>query len=213
MSSFQPIKIIQALTISIVLATLVGCASTPKQPRTFNQLGQFQEIPLNENSYRIGFRTHPDASYGYAEEVTLLKSAQVTVQQGFDAFKVIDDPTNRTNQQQQRQTVVYPSRPYYSSFGFHDRFYDPFYRPYWHDPFFDTPYVVNVDPVEVAYTIQMFQSNMAPSDAFDARRILEAIGGKYGLRADGSVILASPTPNTSAPNTPVQNTPTKTTTP
>lgn len=197
MSSFQPIKIIQGLTISIVLATLVGCASTPKQPRTFNQLGQFQEIPLNQNSYRIGFRTHLDASFGYAEEVALLKSAQVTVQQGFDSFKVIDDPTNRLNQQQQqRQTVVYPSRPYYSSYGFYDRFYDPFYHPYWHDPFYDTPYVVNVDPIEVAYTIQMFKTDMAPADAFDARRILQAIGQKYGLRPDGSVITPTPPQNT-----------------
>ena len=165
--------------------TLAGCVTTPKQPLSFDQLGQYQEVPLNSSSYRISFKAHPNFSYGSAEEITLLKSAQVTVQQGFDFFKVVDDPSNRTTQQNQRQTVVYPSRSIYPYYGPYQRFY----RPYWNDPFFDAPYVVNVDPVEVSYTIQMFKQQLAPGDAFDARRILQSLGAKYGVRPDGSIGL------------------------
>ncbi len=176
----------------------VGCATVPKQPKTFNQLGQYQQIPLNASTYRISFRATSDLSYGNAEEIALLKSAQVTVQQGFDSFKVLDDPSNQINQKQPRQAVVYPDRYYYP---FAYRPYSPFgYRPYgygyspyyWDDPFFDMPYVVNVDPVEISYTIEMFKQEVAPGDAFDAHRILKALGAKYGLREDGTVIVPTP---------------------
>lgn len=165
--------------------TLVGCVTTPKQPLTFNQLGQYQEIPLNASSYRVSFKAAGNLTYGNAEEITLLKSAQITVQQGFDFFKVIDDPSNRLTRQPPRQAVVYPDRGYSPFYGPYGRFY----RPYWNDPFFDTPYVVNVDPVEVSYTIQMFKKAQAPADAFEAKRILQSLGGKYGLSADGTVIV------------------------
>ncbi|OUY06778.1 CC0125/CC1285 family lipoprotein [Acinetobacter populi] len=168
---------------SVVMFT--GCASVPQQPKTFNQLGQYQEIPLNASSYRVSFKADGNLSYGNAEEITLLKSAQITVQQGFDFFKVIDDPSNRLTRQPPRQAVVYPDRGYSPFYGPYGRFY----RPYWNDPFFDMPYVVNVDPIEVSYTIQMFKKEQAPADAFEARRILQTLGAKYGLTTDGTVIV------------------------
>lgn len=166
------------------MVMLVGCASVPQQPKTFDQLGQYQQIPLNASSYRVSFKADPKFSYGSAEEITLVKSAQITVQQGFDAFKVIDDPSNRTNQQIPRQAVVYPDRSIYPYYGYYNRFH----RPYWYDPFYDMPYSVNVDPVEVSYTIQMFKQAQAPADAFEAKRILQSLGSKYGLKPDGTLI-------------------------
>lgn len=180
------IKSLQLIAITSLTVLIVGCSSTPMQPKSFAQLGQFQQIPLNANTYRVQFKADQNASYGHAEEIALVKSAQLTLQEGFDFFKVMDDPSNRMNQQGQRQAVVYPSRP---MFHHPSGYYSPYYRNnpfYWPDPFFDAPYTVNLDPVEVSYTIQVFKKDKAPADAFEARRILESLGPKYQLNSDGS---------------------------
>ena len=112
--------------LSCVLAaslTIAGCASAPKQPLTFDQLGQFAAYPLNSQSYRISFQARPNLSYATAEEITLVKAAQTTLNQGFSHFKVLDDPSNRA-QQAPRQAVVYSSSHYYP-YGFYSR------RPYY----------------------------------------------------------------------------------
>lgn len=177
---------IKALLVAGIIM-LGGCSTVPHQPKTFDQLGQYQTIPLNASSYRISFKANSNLSYGSAEEIALVKSAQVTVQQGFDFFKVIDDPSNRTSPQTQRQTVVYPNR--YPSYGPYGRFNRPYY-----DPFFDQPYVVDIDPIEVSYTVQMFKKDVAPHDAFEAMRILQTLGSKYGVRPDGTIIVPTSTP-------------------
>lgn len=173
---------------AICVVFISGCATTPPQPRTFNQLGQFGQVALNNALYRISFKAPSNMPYSNAEEINLLHAAQVTVQQGFDAFKVINDPSNRINEQQPRQAVVYPDRSFYS----------PFYTPYgygryrysmWDDPFFNAPYVVDVPPREISYTVQMYKTQLAPADTFEARRILQSLGAKYGVRPDGSVIV------------------------
>ncbi|WP_338560931.1 CC0125/CC1285 family lipoprotein [Acinetobacter sp. KS-LM10] len=170
-----------SLTILAVLA-VSGCASIPSKPRTFDQLGNFSSIPLNTQTYRISFQGSSNMSFGTAEEITLLKAAQTSVLNGFQFFKVMDDPSNRT-QQPPRQAVVYPSPTYYG-YGYGYRRHPAFY-----DPFYDMPYVVTVDPVQVSYTIQCFKDKKsAPNDAFDARLILQSLGQKYGVSSTGAVL-------------------------
>ncbi|MDM1248922.1 MULTISPECIES: hypothetical protein [Acinetobacter] len=168
------------MCLSIVATlTMTGCATTPSKPLTFDQLGQFSTLPLNAHTFRISFQTR-NMSYGTAEEITLLKSAQTTVQNGFQFFKVLDDPSNRT-QQPPRKAVVYPTPNYYP-YGYrrHGAFFDPFY---------DMPQVVTLDPTQVAYTIECFKDQKsAPTDAFDARLILQSLGQKYGLSPTGQVL-------------------------
>lgn len=153
--------------------TLIACSSI-KQPRSFDQLGTYQSIPLNQNTFRISFSAKGNWAYGVSEEITLVKAAQITIKNGFDMFKVIDDPSNRVNNQPARQAIVYPNRGFYS--------------PFWYDPLYDQPYVVNVENRDVSYTIQAFKRNQAPQDAFDARSILSNIGHKYGVTANGDVL-------------------------
>ena len=81
------------ILIACALATglsLVGCASTPSKPLTFDQLGRFSNTPLNTSTYRISFQARPNMSYGTAEEITLVKAAQTTVQNGYRFFKVLN---------------------------------------------------------------------------------------------------------------------------
>ena len=174
-------KILVGLTVVAVLS-ITGCVSIPSQPRTFDQLGQFSTLPLNANTFRIGFETR-NMSYGTAEEITLLKSAQATVQNGFQFFKVLNDPSNRT-QQPPRQAVVYPTQSYYP-YGWGYRRHPMF----WNDPFYDMPQVVTLDPTQVSYTIECYKDkNSAPNDAFDARLILQSLGQKYGVSPTGQVL-------------------------
>ncbi|OAL77969.1 CC0125/CC1285 family lipoprotein [Acinetobacter terrae] len=165
----------------VVAIALSGCATTPSKPLTFDQLGQFSNTPLNAQSYRISFQARPNMSFGTAEEITLVKAAQTTVQNGFRYFKVLNDPSNRN--QPPRQAVVY-STPMYYPYGYYRR-----YPGFWPDPFYDMPRVVNIDPVQVSYTIECYKDQKkAPSDAFDAYLILQSLGPKYGLSPTGQVL-------------------------
>lgn len=95
---------------------------------------------------------------------------------------MLDDPSNRS-QQPPRQAVVYPAPSFYP-YGYYRR-----HPAFWPDPFYDYPQVINVDPIQVSYTIQCYKDQKsAPSDAFDARLILQSLGGKYGLSPGGQVL-------------------------
>ena len=174
------------LGLSVIAAiSLSGCATTPSKPLTFDQLGRYSTTPLNNNTYRIGFQARPNMSFGTAEEIALLKAAQTTVQNGFQFFRVLNDPSNRT-QQPPRQAIVYPTPSYYP-YGYYRR-----YPGFWPDPFYDRPYTVTLDPAQVAYTIECFKAGQAPSNAFDARLILQSLGTKYGLSPSGAVLQPQP---------------------
>lgn len=170
------------IALSLVGTLLVsGCVTTPSKPRTFDQLGHFSTTPLNQKTYRVSFQGSSNMSFGTAEEITLLKAAQTTLQNGFQFFKVQNDPSNRT-QQPPRQAVVYSSPVYPYGYGYrrHPMFFDPFY---------DVPQVVTIDPVQVSYTISLYKDQKAaPDDAFDARLILQSLGLKYGLSPTGEIL-------------------------
>ena len=170
----------------VALLTLSGCVTTPSQPRTFDQLGNFSITPLNSQTYRVSFQGSPNMSFGVAEEITLLKAAQTSAFQGYQFFKVLDDPSNRS-QQRPRQAVVYPAPMHNYGFGYR-RF------PGYFDPYYNfLPQVVNVDPVQVSYTIECFKDKkVAPSDAFEAKLILQSLGAKYGVSPTGQVLLPQP---------------------
>ena len=88
-------------------------------------------------------------SYGTAEEITLVKAAQTTGAKWLSLFKVLDDPSNQN--QPPRQAVVFKPMPYYP-YGYYSR-----HPAFWPDPFYDVPRVVDIDPVQVSYSIQCFK--------------------------------------------------------
>ncbi|OTG85045.1 CC0125/CC1285 family lipoprotein [Acinetobacter sp. ANC 4648] len=175
----------------VAVLTISGCATTLSKPRTFDQLGQFSTYPLNAQTFRVSFKGNSNMSFGTAEEITLVKAAQTTLLNGFQFFKVMNDPSNRT-QLPPRQAVVYPNQNFYYpyNYGRHGAFYPPFY---------DMPQVVTLDPVQVSYTIACFKDKKsAPNDAFDARLILQSLGQKYGVSPTGQVLQPQPAEVTSS---------------
>lgn len=172
------------MAILVSAIALSSCATLPSKPISFNQLGQFESYPLNAQSYRISFKTTRNISYGHAEEITLVKAAQTSLKNGYLFFKVLNDPSNRS-QNAPRQAVVY-SQPMYTPYPYgHRGRYAPMPDPY----FYNMPQVVTLDPTEVSYTIECYKDQKsAPKDAFDARLILQNLGQKYGVLPSGDLI-------------------------
>ena len=111
----------------------------------------------------------------------LYQTAQTTIKNGFRYFTVVDDPSNARHKTQ-RQAVIYSTPSYY-----------PYILPssppaFGPDPFYDMPQVVNLDPIQVSYTIECFQTQQQSPDAFDAQTHLQSLGQKYGLSPTGDVL-------------------------
>ncbi|ABI59617.1 CC0125/CC1285 family lipoprotein [Nitrosomonas eutropha] len=72
--------------ITLVLA-LAGCASAYK-PKGFG--GGFSETQLDTNVFRVSFRGNGYTRAERAEELALLRSAELTLKNGFTHFAIID---------------------------------------------------------------------------------------------------------------------------
>lgn len=78
----------------LVMGTLIGCA-TPYQSASF--MGGFDETKLSNNSYQVNFRGNKYSSTQRATDFTLLRSAELTLENGYAYFVVVDSQ-NRTRQ-------------------------------------------------------------------------------------------------------------------
>ncbi len=180
----------------LVAGLISGCATTPKQPPTFANLGQFEQYQLNTAIFRIRFIGDPNMSQGTAEEIALLKAAKTTLDAGYRYFYVL----NETKAPPTRRTVIYPDAfsgsPWYGPY----RSRWPYYNQGWNDPFYHAT-VYNLDPVDVSYTIKCSNTPSAQNEEFDAKLIVSSLGAKYYLHTDTSASpqttpqkLQAPTP-------------------
>src|SRR3546814_9213446 len=100
-----------------------SCASpTPYQPATgygFNRTG-FSEQRIESNRYMVSFSGNSLTSRETVERYLLFRAAELTVQQGFDHFILVDRNTDR-------KTRTYVDRPFgpgpYGFWGPSWRFY------------------------------------------------------------------------------------------
>jgi hypothetical protein len=74
------------IAISLVIL-LAGCATT-YQPEGFS--GGFSETQLDTNVFRVSFRGNGYTRAERAEELALLRSAELTLKNGFTHFAIID---------------------------------------------------------------------------------------------------------------------------
>lgn len=167
------------LSITVLSLLVSACAFAPPKPRSFSQLGKFEQYQLNQATFRVSFKGDPDMSDARAEEIILLKAAKATVESGYRFFHVVE----QSRPQQPRRTVVYPDYPpgFYSGWGYRRWGYG---YP-WADPFYGAT-IYNLDPVEISYTIACSNAPSEQRDEFDAKLILQSLGPKYYLNPDGS---------------------------
>lgn len=171
----------------LVAATaLSACATaTPYQPNVPGQQasGGFSEQRIEANRFRVNFAGNSLTSRETVERYLLYRSAEVTVDQGFDWFSLVERETDRRT-----RTYVNPDpygpfgsygwwrpswRYYGSSWGW--RRWDPWYGdPFWADRM-DTR---TIEKFEASAEIVLGKGPKPAGDprAFDARDVMTNLG-------------------------------------
>jgi len=170
-------------------SVLASCGTpTPYQPATASTGGYLRNGYLDEqietNRFRVSFSGNSLTSRETVERYLLYRSAQLTLERGFDHFVLADRDTEKKT-----RTYVTPGIGGYG--------YGPYYgwAPYWRyhgawgwrswDPFWGDPFWGNDVDVHTVdnYTAQaeiVLGKGPKPNDvkAFDARNVVETLGPK-----------------------------------
>mgnify|MGYP001065891376 FL=1 len=174
-----------AIVASLALAGLLSaCATaTPYQPNIPGQSvsGGYSEQRIEANRFRVNFTGNSLTSRETVEGYLLFRAAELTVQEGYDWFAIVD-----RNTETDRRTYV-ERDPFYSpwygpSYGYwrpYWRYYGGFgwrtWDPWWGDPFWaDRMDVRTVTKFEASAEVVM-NRGPKPSDdprAFDARAVI-----------------------------------------
>lgn len=173
------------IVVGALSAVLAACATaTPYQPlqRSGTTTGGWSESRVEADRFRITFAGNSLTDRETVEGYLLFRAAELTVQNGYDGFKVADRDTDK-----KVRTVVDSDpfyRPWYGVYGLWRpswRFYGRGYGwrgwdPFWGDPFWnDRVDVRTIERYEAAAEILMFKGPKAEGDpqAFDARAVIE----------------------------------------
>ena len=176
-----------ALAVAVALGMgLAACATpTPYQPNLPGQKasGGYSELRLEPNRFRVNFQGNTLTSRETVEGYLLFRAAELTVQQGFDWFAMVDRNTERD-----ARTYIEPDPLYSPWYGPRYSFWRPSWRYYglgygWRtwDPFFGDPFWANrmdvrtVERFEASAEILMGRGAKPQNDpkAFDARAVME----------------------------------------
>lgn len=168
----------------VALLALASCAtSTPYQPETAGQRvhGGYSEQRLGENRFKVTFDGNTLTSRERVEGYLLYRAAELTVQNGYGWFQIVDRMTERD-----RRTYEEPRyRPWYGygSWRPYWRYYRPRYgwydwQPYGGDPFWANEVDIRtVEEFEAHAEITLHRSQPASGEnAFDARKVMADLG-------------------------------------
>ena len=175
-----------AVAVALALAGVVaGCATpTPYQPNIPGQhsSGGYSEMRIEPNRWRVSFAGNSLTSRETVEAYLLFRSAELTVQQGYDWFSIAD-----RNTQNKGYTYVEPDPLYHPWYGPGYMYWRPSWRYYGHgfgwrtwDPFWGDPFwadridVRTVDKYEATAEVYMGHGVKPANDprAFDARQVI-----------------------------------------
>jgi|SRR5215217_1559733 len=178
-----------ALAAMLVATTaLTACATaTPYQPNVPGQQvsGGFSEARLEQNRFRVTFSGNTLTSRDTVERYLLYRAAEVTVNEGYDWFSLVERATDR-----KARTYVDPAGPAFGPYGYgywrpYWRYYGPRYGgwnrwdPWYGDPFWaDRMDVRTVEKFEATAEIIMGKGPKAADDprAFNAREVMANLG-------------------------------------
>jgi hypothetical protein len=180
--STKSIAFAAALLLS---AGLAACATpTPYQPfvKSGSTTGGYSDVRVEPNRYRVSFSGNSLTSRETVEGYLLYRAAELTAQNGYDWFSVVDRNTDRKS-----RTYVDPDPFYYPWYGGYG-YWRPYWRyygggfgwrswdPYWGDPFWgDRVDIRTIDRYEASAEIVMGKGPKPTDDvrAFDARAVME----------------------------------------
>lgn len=75
------------ISITVILFALQGCTSYQKKGLS----GGYSEIQLDENVFKVSFQGNGYTKPDRAADFTLLRSAELTLENGFQYFAIIDE--------------------------------------------------------------------------------------------------------------------------
>ncbi|WP_129794217.1 hypothetical protein [Sphingosinicella sp. CPCC 101087] len=169
-----------AAALATVLLAAACATPTPYQPiGSGHGAGGYAEQRIEANRFRVSFTGNSLTSRERVENYLLFRAAELTVEQGYDGFTVVQRETERDVDT--RVVPVGPS-PYH------------FWRPYWRwygrpfgwrswDPWLNDPFWANdvdvrqVERYEAFAEIVMFRgSRPGDPNSFDARRVMANLG-------------------------------------
>lgn len=177
-----------AIAAAMISMAAACSTATPYQPDIAGQRvsGGYSESKIAEARYRVNFGGNSLTSRDRVEGYLLYRAAELTVQDGYDWFLILDRLTEHDV-----ETYVAPDpfyRPWYGSgYGYwrpHWRYYqDPFGWRNWHpevgDPFWaDRIDVRTVERFEAHAEIVMRRGAVPAGEerAFDARKVMQDLG-------------------------------------
>ncbi|VWX58427.1 CC0125/CC1285 family lipoprotein [Sphingorhabdus sp. 109] len=181
-------KPVARMTAMLMTLLLLACATaTPYQPQIPGQRvsGGYSEERIDETHFRVRFAGNTLTARDTVEGYLLYRAAELTIQNGYDWFRITDHTTETD-----RHTYVerFPRyQPYYGSRYLNWRPHWRYYRggvwstwhPYGRDPFwsFDTD-VRTVERFEAEAEIVMARGSMPANAAraFDASKVLADLG-------------------------------------
>ena len=144
--------------------------------------GGYSELRLEPNRFRVNFQGNTLTSRETVEGYLLFRASELTLQNGFDWFTIVDRATERD-----ARTYVEPDplyRPWYGGYGMwrpHWRYYGRGFGwrswdPFWGDPFWASRVDVRtVQRFEASAEIVLGRGAKPADDprAFDARAVVE----------------------------------------
>ncbi|MGN6376686.1 MAG: CC0125/CC1285 family lipoprotein [Sphingomonas sp.] len=163
---------------------LAGCeTATTYHPATGHGFGRegYSEQRIESNRFQITFSGNGVTSRDTVERYLLYRAAELTVQNGYDYFTLVDRNTERKS----RTYVNEPFRPgpwgywgvswRYHRPGFGWGFYDPFWGP---GPFDRDIDISTIDRYEAHAEIVMGRGAPPAGDVhtFDARQVMQNLG-------------------------------------
>ncbi|WP_213980986.1 hypothetical protein [Sphingomonas sp. dw_22] len=172
--------------------TLASCmTATPYQPATGSSAATragYSDTQIESNRFRVSFSGNTLTSRETVERYLLYRSAELTVQNGFDYFVLSDRDTEKKS-----ETYRTPGVGYGGPWGYWGPTWR-YYRPRWgwrsYDPFFDDPFwnardwdYRTVNSYEASAEI-VTGKGPKPTDnlrAFDAHEVLSRLGPKIEM--------------------------------
>lgn len=173
------------IALAAVLAlSLAGCeTATPYQPLTPGSAvsGGFSDQRLDENHYRVTFRGNDMTSRERVDGYLLYRAAELTVNNGFDWFEMVDSHTHNNGGAFVEPFAPGPWGGYWAPYwSFGGWGWGGGWGPYGGGPYWGGYDVERVNQYDAVAEIAMYHGPKPASDprALDARQVLTNLGPK-----------------------------------
>jgi hypothetical protein len=170
--------------VAAAALALAGCqTATTYHPATgqgFNREG-YSEQRIEANRFMVSFSGNSVTSRDTVERYLLFRAAELTLQNGYDYFQLVDRDTDRRTRTYVTQDPFRPGP--WGYWGVSWRFHRPgfgwgFYDPFWGDPWNRNIDVQTIDKYEAHAEIVMGRGTPPRGNvhAFDAHEVIQNLG-------------------------------------